>query len=158
MCSLGDTYDTTIMALRILIVEAERHAREGLRAILVAGGHDVSVAADVRTAFERLVSGPFDVLLLDTDIALSRNLLTRTLNLLRVARIARPAASGIVLTSCADDLPRDLAAHGVGGVLEKPVEIPRLLRALEAVEAGREPAPVPGEQRVASGAAESRRD
>lgn len=56
------------MPQRILIVEPEPHAREGLRALLAAAGHEVSVAEDITAGFARVSSGPFDLLILDADL------------------------------------------------------------------------------------------
>lgn len=123
------------MSQRILIVESEPHAREGLRAILAATGHEVSVAEDLVSGFVGLASGPFDVLLLDADLPPSRKVFVGVLDLLRLARMAHAGTYGILVTSCGDDLPRDLAAQGVVAVLEKPVEIHRLQKALEVVAA-----------------------
>jgi len=120
------------MPLRILLVEPEPHAREGLRAILTAVGHEVSVAEDIPAGFARLTSEPFDVLLLDADLPPSRNVRVSVLDLLRLARRGDQGVRGIVIVSCAEDVPGDLAAQGILAVLEKPVELSRLRQALEA--------------------------
>ena len=118
--------------MRILLVEPEPHAREGLRAILSAEGHEVSVAEGIPAGFARLSSEPFDVLLLDADLPPSRNVMVTVLDLLRLARRGDPGVFGILIASCVEDVPGDLAAQGVLAVLEKPVELPRLRQALEA--------------------------
>lgn len=123
------------MLKRILLVEPEPHARNGLRAILAAVGHEVSVAEDLTAGFVGLASGPFDVLLLDADLPPSPKVFVGVLDLLRVARMAHTGTYGILVTSCAEDLPRDLASHGVIAVLEKPVELSQLQKALEVVAA-----------------------
>ncbi len=118
--------------MRILLVEPEPHAREGLRAILSAEGHEVSVAEDIPAGFARLSSEPFGVLLLDADLPPSRNVMVSVLDLLRLARRGDPGVCGIMIASCVEDVPGDLAAQGVLAVLEKPVELSRLHLALEA--------------------------
>jgi len=118
--------------MRILVVEPEPHAREGLRAILSAVGHEVSVAEDIPTGFARLSSEPFDVLLLDADLPPSRNVMVTVLDLLRLARRGDPGVCGIVIASCVEDVPENLATDGILAVLEKPVELSRLRLALEA--------------------------
>lgn len=123
------------MPKRILIVEPERHAREGLRAILAAAGHEVSVADSIAAGFARVASEPFDLLLLDADLPPSRGVSISVLDLLRLARRGHAGASGILVTSWADELPGDMAMEGVVAVLEKPVELSRLRHALEAAEA-----------------------
>ena len=118
--------------MRILLVEPEPHAREGLRAILSYVGHEVSVAEDIPAGFARLASEPFDLLLLDADVPPSRNVMVSVLDLLRLARRGDPEVGGIVIASCVEEVPGDLAAEGVLAVLEKPVELSRLRLALEA--------------------------
>jgi len=118
--------------MRILVVEPEPHAREGLRAILSAVGHEVSVAEDIPTGFARLSSEPFDVLLLDADLPPSRNVMVTVLDLLRLARRGDGGVCGIIIASCVEDVPGDLADQGVLAVLEKPMELSRLRLALEA--------------------------
>jgi len=117
--------------MRILLVEPEPHAREGLRAILSAEGHEVSVAEDIPAGFARLSSEPFDVLLLDADLPPSRNVMVTVLDLLRLTRRGDPGVCGIMIASCVEDVPGDLAADGILAVLEKPVELSRLRLALE---------------------------
>ncbi len=123
------------MPLRILLVEPEPHAREGLRAILSSVGHQVRVAEDIPAGFARLSSESFDVLLLDADLPPSKNVRVSVLDLLRLARQGDQGVRGIVIVSCAEDVPGDLAAQGILAVLEKPVELSRLRQALEAVAA-----------------------
>jgi DNA-binding response OmpR family regulator len=118
--------------MRILLVEPERHAREGLRAILSAEGHEVSVAEDIPAGFARLSSEPFGVLLLDADLPPSRNIMVTVLDLLLLARRGDSGVCGIMIASCVADVPEDLAAQGILAVLEKPVELSRLRLALEA--------------------------
>ena len=118
--------------MRILLVEPEPHAREGLRAILAAEGHEVSVAEDIPAGFARLSSEPFGVLLLDADLPPSRNVMVSVLDLLHLARRGAPGVFGVMIASCVEDVPGDLAAQGVLAVLEKPVELSRLRMALEA--------------------------
>lgn len=123
------------MPQRILIVEPEPHAREGLRALLAAAGHEVSVAEDLAAGFARLSSGPFDLLILDADLP-GRGVVRTVLDLLRLARGGHQGTRGILVTSCAEELPQNLASHGVVAVLERPVELSRLRRVLEAAETG----------------------
>ncbi|MBI3030597.1 MAG: response regulator [Candidatus Rokubacteria bacterium] len=118
--------------MRVLLIEPEPHAREGLRAILSAEGHEVSVAEDIPAGFARLSSEAFGVLLLDADLPPSRNVMVTVLDLLRLARRGDPGVRGILIASCVEDVPGDLAAQGVLAVLEKPVELSRLRLALEA--------------------------
>jgi len=56
------------MSLSILVVERERHAREGLRAILTGDGHDVKAVEDMWGGFASIFSQPYDLLLLDDNV------------------------------------------------------------------------------------------
>ncbi|MBI4611433.1 MAG: response regulator [Candidatus Rokubacteria bacterium] len=124
------------MALSILLVEPDPNSREGLRSLLEAAGHEVGVAEDLAGAFMQLFSGPFDLLVLDTDRAPRREASVTVFDLLRLARkVYRPQPCGILVTSSVEDLPRDLPSQGVFAVLEKPVDLARLRQQLEAAEA-----------------------
>ena len=129
--------------LRILVVAPERHAREGLRAILSSDGHEVSVAEDMWSAFASIFSRPFDLLLLDDDVRPERHLTVSVLDLLRVARRYQPATSGIVISSFEERVSHYAAEPAVRAVLEKPVEMPRLRHELEALKSGSSRLPSP---------------
>ncbi len=123
------------MALRILLAQSEPNARAGLKAILARAGHEVSVAEDLTGGLKHLWSATFDLLLLDADLPPSRVVLVSVLDLLRLARVEREGTLAILITSCREDLPRDLTSQGVVAVLEKPVDFTRLWRELDAIEA-----------------------
>lgn len=127
------------MSLRILVVEQEPHAREGLRAILSFDGHAVSVAEDIRAGFTRVASQPFDLLLLDDDVRPQRNFTASVLDLLRVARQNHPATRGIVISTREEDAACYLPEQGVLAVLRKPLEVPRLRSELETLSTRQEP-------------------
>jgi len=121
------------MPLRILVVERDVHARQGLRAILSSEGHIVSIAEDMWAGFARVSSQTFDLLLLDDDVRPEARLTLNVLDLLRYARRHHAAASGIVISSFPAAESRYAAEPGVLAVLEKPVEVPRLRAYLEAL-------------------------
>jgi DNA-binding response OmpR family regulator len=121
------------MSLRVLLVEREVHAREGLRSILAADGHDVTVAGDIWAGFARVALQPFDIVLLDDDVRLDRHDATIVADLLDFARRKHPPTRGIVLSSFEDDVPRYRREHGVLTVFEKPVEVRQLRAELEAL-------------------------
>jgi DNA-binding response OmpR family regulator len=118
--------------LRILVVERDIHAREGLRSILSSDGHAVSVAKDIWAGFARVAVQPsFELLLLDDDVRLDRDQV-RIIDLLAFARRKHPPTRGIVISSSEDDAPHYRDEDGVVAVLEKPVDIRRLRLELEA--------------------------
>src|SRR3989442_15366783 len=107
------------MSLRILVVERERHAREGLRTILSSDGYDVCVAEDMWVGFASIFAQTFDVLLLDDDVRPERHVTLNVLDIPRFARRYGPATSGIVLSSFAEDVPRYMTEEGVQAGPEK---------------------------------------
>jgi len=119
------------MSLNILVVERERHAREGLEAILSADGHTVKVAEDMWAGFASLFSRPYDLLLLDDNVQSERHVTLNVLDLLRFARRYEPGTSAILITSFDEEAPRYRMEEGVVAVLRKPVELSQLRVELE---------------------------
>src|SRR5512132_2219106 len=70
------------MSLSILVVERDRHAGEGLKAILSAEGHHVKVAVDMWAGFASIFSSPYDLLLLDDNVQSDRHVTLNVLDLL----------------------------------------------------------------------------
>jgi DNA-binding response OmpR family regulator len=120
------------VSLSILVVERERHAREGLQAILSADGHAVEVAEDMWAGFASIFSKPYDLLLLDDNVQSERHVRLNVLDLLRFARRYEPNTSAIVITSFDDYAHGYRKEEGVVGVLRKPVELTQLRGELEA--------------------------
>src|SRR6266849_1434726 len=120
------------MSMSILVVEKERHAREGLRAILSADGHDVKVAEDMWAGFASIFSRPFDVLLLDDNVLSDCHVTLNVLDLIHFARRYDPATSAIVIPSFDEDTNGYRIEEGVVAVLRKPVELSQLRDELEA--------------------------
>ena len=120
------------MPLSVLVVERERHAREGLLAILSDDGHDVKAAGDMWAGFASIFTRPFDLLLLDDNVQSERHVTLNVLDLLRFARRYEPNTCAIVITSFDEDAPGYQMEEGVLAVLRKPVELSRLRVELEA--------------------------
>jgi DNA-binding response OmpR family regulator len=118
--------------LKILVVERERHAREGLWAILSAEGHEVDVASDIWAGFASIFARPYDLLLLDDNVQTERHATVNVLDLLRFARRHDPNTCAIVITSFDEDAHGYRAEPGVLAVLRKPIELSRLWMELEA--------------------------
>ena len=126
------------MSLRVLVVEPDRHAREGLKAVLSAAGAEVSAAADIASGFTCVSSLPYDVLLLDADAPVGRLVPLEVTDLLRVARLVNPAVRGLLVASCPDELPGHWDAGAVAAVLEQPVDLARLRNELDLASRGGE--------------------
>ncbi len=120
------------MSLSVLVVERESHAREGLKAILSADGHDVKVVEDMWAGFASIFSRPYDLLLLDDNVQSDRHVTLNVLDLLRFARRYEPGTSAIVLTSFDEESQGYRTEEGVVAVLHKPVELSQLRVELEA--------------------------
>jgi two-component system, NtrC family, response regulator AtoC len=114
------------MSMSILVVERERHAREGLLEILRADGHDVKLAEDMWAGFASIFSRPYDLLLLDDNVQSERHVTLNVLDLLRFARRYEPNTSAIVITSFDDDAHGYRVEPGVVSVLHKPIELSQL--------------------------------
>lgn len=127
------------MALRILVVGRDVHAREGLRSILSSDGYQVEVAQDIWEGFARVAAQAFDLLLLDEDVRLDGHAAMIVADLLVFARLRHPATCGIVISSFVDGVPRYRREDGVLSVFEKPVEVRRLRHELEILTSARAP-------------------
>jgi CheY-like chemotaxis protein len=120
------------VSLSILVVERERHAREGLRALLSADGHDVKAVEDMWAGFASIFAQPYDLLLLDDNVQSERHVTLNMLDLLRFARRYEPSTSAIVITSFDESTHGYRMEEGVVAVLRKPVELTQLRDGLEA--------------------------
>jgi len=120
------------MSMSILVVERERHAREGLREILCADGHDVKLAEDMWAGFASIFSRPYDLLLLDDNVQSEHHVTLNVLDLISFARRYEPNTSAIVITSFDDDAQGYRVEPGVVAVLLKPVELSQLRLELAA--------------------------
>jgi CheY-like chemotaxis protein len=120
-----------LMSLSILVVERERHAREGLKEILTADGHDVKAVQDMWGGFASIFSQPYDLLLLDDNVQSERHVTLNVLDLLRFARRYEPNTSAIVITSFDESAHGYRVEEGVVAVLAKPVELTQLRGTLE---------------------------
>ncbi|HEU4618560.1 MAG TPA: response regulator [Gammaproteobacteria bacterium] len=118
---------------RILVVEDEDDAREGLRMLLEASGFDVETAADGVDGLAKLMTRRHDAAVLDIDLP--------GMNGYEIARRARatPALRGIrliALTGFGRDKDRRAAERaGFNRHLTKPVAFSILRRAIEGAEA-----------------------
>jgi len=118
---------------RVLITQADNGIRTSLQKVLQAAGYVVAIASNARETsrcFEGL--GP-DLLLLDLDLPpeILNDLLTWLPN-------RRPAAPVIALTTMPEKLKPALAAR-FRPVLALPLEVPLLLKQIEATVSTADP-------------------
>jgi DNA-binding NtrC family response regulator len=104
----------------ILIVDDEKHTREGLRDSL-EDSFDVYVAADIASALNVLESEHVDLVLTDLRLGGKRD---GGLQVMAVAGMLSPDAMVLVLTAYPDDSNRQ-ASFRLGALhfLEKPVDL-----------------------------------
>jgi DNA-binding response OmpR family regulator len=112
------------MNKRTLIVDDDKSVREALSKVLREEGFEPSQAADGVEAFERMEKLKFGLVLLDIGLPG----LTGWEVYERIQR-EDPALPVIVITGQASQFGTAAAAD-VGALMEKPLEIPRLLRAM----------------------------
>ena len=111
--------------MRILVVEDEDHLAQGLRFNLEADGYEVEIAADGRSAAERLANPErsFDLVILD--------LMLPEMSGFEVARRARAAGNyAPILILTAKDATQDLVRgleEGADDYLTKPFHLDELL-------------------------------
>ncbi len=112
---------------RVLLVEDERMLARVYSRALVAAGFVVDLAVDGADGFERLLSGPYDVLV--SDVRMPR---MDGLDLLQQVRRMRPNVPVILITAQLDDRSYALARElGAARYLLKPVTMEQLARAVQ---------------------------
>jgi two-component system, OmpR family, response regulator VicR len=111
--------------LRILLIDDDAAVRQAITRVLEGADYEVMQAADGREAIVRFVPEAIDLLLLDLDMPgisgwdVFERLTTRY-----------PLVPVIIITGLPNQRSTALAA-GVGALLEKPLDIPVLLRTIE---------------------------
>lgn len=108
---------------RILVVDDEASVRDVLSKTLSLAEYEVEVAADGRSALERLKLMPYDLLI--TDLKMPG---VDGLTLIREARRYHPDLPVIVITGFSTEASAIEAINlGVSGYLIKPFRVPRVL-------------------------------
>jgi DNA-binding NtrC family response regulator len=109
-----------MVEMHLLIVDDDASVRASLRDALATPLIRVSEAANAREALSRLGSDPADIVLSDVRMPGVDGI-----ELLRRLRVAAPAASVVLMTSCGDaaDLAEAAAAGGARACLNKPLDL-----------------------------------
>src|SRR6478735_6126283 len=108
---------------RVLVVDDEASVRDLLSKTLALAEYDVDVAADGRTAVERLRILPYDLLI--TDLRMPG---VDGLSVIREARRLKADIPVIIITGYSSEASAIEAVNlGVAGYLTKPFRIPRVL-------------------------------
>jgi len=117
--------------IRVLVVDDEANAREGLRDLLDSWGYEVSTAPDVRTAFEAVKK--FQPIIIITDLKMPENDGMALLHLLKEEKFLEH--THVIVLSAHGNIETAVEAVKTGAeeFLTKPVDIPRLKITLEKI-------------------------
>lgn len=113
------------MAERILIAEDEAAVGSMLRMVLEAHGFEVQLVPSASAAVKTLKDGAFDVVITDMKMETS----SAGYEVVRAAA-AQPYRPAVLILTGFPLLARDWKNAGASGLLQKPVEMARLLDAI----------------------------
>ncbi|MFQ5804676.1 MAG: response regulator [Candidatus Methylomirabilales bacterium] len=112
---------------KILVVDDDRHCRDGLRDSLLGAGYSVETAADSREAIEKVKARLFKVAIIDLDLPPVLGIAMNGWELVRIFRDFNPAIAVIVVGAEEDKQVKAQAAQlKVSEFLEKPISPARL--------------------------------
>ena len=111
------------MASRILVVDDEQLIRENLSYILQKEGYDVEEAENGKTAYEKLVQNPFDIVITDIEMPLMKG--TELLEKIRKIDLQ----TAVIVITAFGSLDTAIAAlrNGATDYILKPVEFDELI-------------------------------
>ena len=109
----------------MLLADDDTEVLAALRAAFASEDYDVVIAKNGREAIERMRERRFDIALLDLNMPVKGGWEAFD----RLTSI-HPLLQVIVITAQMDQYPR-AAAAGVAALMEKPLDLPRLLRTID---------------------------
>jgi DNA-binding response OmpR family regulator len=111
----------------VLIVDDDTPIRESLRKVLKAEGYEVALAANDQEGLEQFDSASIDLVLLDLNLPAKSgwDVFERFTSL-------NPLVPIIIITG-RNHQDKLAAAAGVGALMEKPLNVPLLLRTITAL-------------------------
>ena len=113
------------MKAKILLADDDEQVLAALNGVLESEGYEVILAKDGREALDHFHEGHIDIALLDLNMPVKGGWETFE----RLTTI-HPLLPVIVITARPDQYPLAVAA-GVGALMEKPLDLPLLLQAIE---------------------------
>ncbi|HXT10910.1 MAG TPA: response regulator [Candidatus Angelobacter sp.] len=113
------------MKKHILVVDDDSSIRQSLQKILKAAGYDVTTAPDGASAED--LFGKADLLVLDLNLPIQDGW-----DVLGHVNAEHPLLPVIVVTGLADQLDEQ-TIPGASAFLEKPIEVPSLLKTIESL-------------------------
>jgi DNA-binding NtrC family response regulator len=110
------------MKSRVLIVDDDAAIRDSLKKILWSEGYEISLADDGPSASAQMAGGPVDLVLLDLNLSDESGW-----DVFDRLTTQDPLVPIIIITGLPHQFPTALIA-GVGALIEKPIEVPALLK------------------------------
>jgi DNA-binding NtrC family response regulator len=112
---------------KILVVDDDRHCRDGLRDSLLAAGYSVETAASSREAVKKATERLFEVAIIDLDLPPVLGGATNGWELVRIFRTLHPAMAVILIGAEEDRQVKARAAQmEISEFLEKPISPARV--------------------------------
>jgi DNA-binding response OmpR family regulator len=134
----------------ILIVEDEPKMRDGLKDNLSFEGYDVDVTGDGGEGLDKLVSGKYDLALLDVMLPTMSGF-----DILRTARTRGVSTPVIMVTAKGEEIDRVLGLElGADDYVLKPFSLRELLARVKAVLRRRDATPLASDETIHIGALE----
>lgn len=109
---------------RLLLVDDDPSVREALENLLVSEGYEVVPAGDGVEALELAAKMPFDLVLLDLNLPKKNGWDT-----FEILTRQNPRVPVVIITARSNQLFPALAS-GVGALMEKPLDFPKLLQTI----------------------------
>ncbi len=113
------------MKKNVLIVDDDGSVRKALGKVLTEEGYAVTLAADGGEALERFETGTVDLLLLDIGLPIRNGW-----DAFERITSRAPAVPIIIITGKENQYDMAVAA-GVGALMEKPLDVPQLLKTIQ---------------------------
>ena len=113
------------MKERVLIIDDDASVRESIQKVLKGAGYEVTTAADGEDVVTRFVPEPIDLVLLDLNLPFRSGW-----DVFERLTAQHPTMPLIIITGMPNQYRTALAA-GVGALMEKPIDVPALLRTME---------------------------
>lgn len=112
---------------RILVIDDNPEARELLKTILAEKGYQVLEAGDGEQALEVMSTSLIHMAIVDLDMPKMNGI-----EFSKHAKAARPDLPIIMVTAYSQFyVPADILASGIDAFLQKPLDLTRLLKAIE---------------------------
>jgi two-component system, cell cycle sensor histidine kinase and response regulator CckA len=113
------------MKTRVLVADDDAPVRESLKRVLEETDYEVVLAADGQQTIDRFTSERIDLVILDINLPIKSGW-----DAFEQVTGQNPLVPVIIITGLPNRHPVALAA-GAGALMEKPIEVPALLKTME---------------------------